>query len=136
MAPDATLDLPPGVDPVLHYPRPDVEALVWSTVRLFGGVVTWAYTTAERDLYGWLSTVNVQVDARAGRKGEAYRRADLIRRAVCALPWTDWDQGVVARVDTTEGPFWLPDVDGAPRYVARYAISVHPRPAERKEDAR
>jgi hypothetical protein len=116
-------------DPVLDYARPDVERYVWSSVRDLGGVQTWCYTAAEGELPGWLAVVYVQVDVRAGRKGDAYRRADQVRRALCALPFAYWPDGVVTRVDTTEGPFWMPDDDGAPRYVARYAVTVHPLPA-------
>lgn len=123
------------MDDVLTYARPDVEKLVWQTVQPFGGTLTWAYNAGEQDLRGWLTTVNIQVDVRAGRKADAYRRADQVRRAVCSLPWADWSEGVVVSVDATEGPFWLPDGDGAPRYVARYAVTVHPRPASTKEDA-
>jgi hypothetical protein len=121
-----------GYDPTLDYARPDVEALVHAVVQPYGGVVSWATTAEDRDLPGWLAAVTVQVDVKAGRKAECFRKADLIRRAVCALPWADWPDGVVARVDTTEGPFWLPDSDGAPRYVARYVVVVHPRPADQK----
>lgn len=120
-------------DPVLNFARPDVEALIYRTVVPLGGVVSWSYSAAERDLPGWLVTVDVQVDVRAGRKGDAYRRADEVRRAMCALPWADWADGVVSRVDITEGPSWLPDgSNGAPRYVARYAVVIHPRPASTK----
>jgi hypothetical protein len=37
----------------------------------------------------------------------------------------------MASVDVTDGPLWLPEPDGQPRYVARYAVSCHPsRPAK------
>jgi hypothetical protein len=121
------LTLPPGVDPVLTYARPDVEWLVEQTVKPLGGVVSWAYTASDDVFPGWLSTVNVQVDVRSHRKTTALERADACRRAICALPWAEWDQGVIVRVDVSEGPFWLPDDNGGPRYVARYAVMSHPR---------
>lgn len=124
----------PVLDPVLNFPRPDVEALVWRTIRSIGGVEQWVFTSNEMDLRGWLTVVSIQVDVRAGRKGQAFRNADQVRRAVCALPWVEWADGVVCRVDVTEGPLWLPDDDGAPRYVVRFAVTVHPpRPAGWKD---
>jgi hypothetical protein len=118
-------------DPILAYPRPDVEALVFATAKPFGGVVTWAYAAQESGgLPGWLTATSVQVDVRAGSREAARARADEIRRAVCALPFAPWDEGVVARVNVTEGPFWFPDPDGAPRYVARYEVLAHPLPAQ------
>ncbi len=127
------LALPDGADPVLQYARPDVEQLVYETVRPLGGIVTWADSAGERDLPGWTVRTLVQVDVRAHRKSAASQRADVVRRAVCALPWASWPDGVIVRVDTIEGPFWLPDENGAPRYVARYAVWSHPRPASEGE---
>ena len=126
------LSLPPGVDPVLAYARPDVEQLVYQTVKPLGGVITWAYTAGEASPDGWLFTLSIQVDVRAHRKSAALARADACRRAVCALPWAEWPGGVIARVDVTEGPFWLPDENGAPRYVSRFAVMAHPRPRGRE----
>lgn len=120
-----TTPLPP--DPALAYARPDVELLAWQTVSPLGGTQSWSYTATEGDPPGWLCTVHVQVDCRAKTRGAASANADAARQALCALPWQDWPGGVVARVEVTEGPFWLPDPDGAPRYVARYAITAHPR---------
>ena len=125
------LSLPPGVDPVLSYARPDVEQLVYQTVKPLGGVITWAYGAGEGPFDGWQTTLNIQVDVRAHRKSAALARADACRRALCALPWVEWPDGVIVRVDVTEGPYWLPDANGAPRYVARYAVMAHPRPASR-----
>lgn len=116
-------------DPVLDYARPDVAGLFWATIQPLGGGYSWCYAATETDLFGWRTTVYMQVEARAGRWGQAFRLADQQRRALCALPWTDWDQGVIARVDNTDGPFMQADDDGSPRYIARYAVVVHPRPA-------
>jgi hypothetical protein len=128
MAPDPMLELslPAGADPTLSYARPDVEKLVHDTVKPLGGMISWAYTVTEGEFRGWQFTVNVQVDTRSHRKTAALARADVCRRAICALPWADWADGVIVSVDVTEGPFWLPDDNGAPRYVARYAIQAHP----------
>jgi hypothetical protein len=116
-------------DPVFDYARPDVEALVWATVGPLGGVTSWAYTANDvRTPAGWLSQVSVQVDVRARSKQAAYARADAARRLLMGLPGQAWPGGVVNRVDTVEGPFWLADPTGAPRYVARYDLYVHPLP--------
>jgi hypothetical protein len=118
------------VDPVLRFARPSVELAVRHAVRSLGGTVTWCYAAADRQPRGWLASVDVQVDVRANSKSTAWRRADACRRAVSLLPWAAQPHGVIASVDVTDGPFWLPDPDGRPRYVARYAISAHPsRPA-------
>jgi hypothetical protein len=120
-----------AADPALDYPRPDVEALVWDTVRSLGGCTTWAYSSGDqtRAPAGWLSIVSVQVDVRARSKHAAFQRADQARRLILALPYSAWDDGVVADVVNLDGPFWLPDTDGCPRYVARYEVRVHPLPA-------
>ncbi|MDR1999457.1 MAG: hypothetical protein LBQ06_05895 [Frankiaceae bacterium] len=124
--PTDTLTLPPGSDPALAYARPDVERIVLDTIKPLGGVVTWSFAAGEGDPPGWLFTMNLQVDIRAHRRAACAARADMARRAICALPWGDQSRGVVNRVDVTEGPFWQPDENGAPRYVARYAITCHP----------
>lgn len=118
------------VDPVLRFARPSVELAVRHAVRNLGGTVTWCYAAADRQPRGWLAAVDVQVDVRANSKSTAWRRADACRRAVSVLPWAAQPHGVIASVDVTDGPLWLPDPDGRPRYVARYAILTHPsRPA-------
>jgi hypothetical protein len=119
------VDLPPGADPVLSYPAPDVEALAYEAIKPLGGVITWSYTASRGDPPGWLTTVSIQVDIRAHNRASASARADAARRLICALPWSGWPGGVINRVDVLEGPFWFPD-QGAPRYVARYAITAHP----------
>jgi hypothetical protein len=119
-----------GVDPVLDYERPDVEALVFHIARPVGGVTSWAYSVLEtQGLRGWVSATSLQVDVRAKDRRTARLRADQVRRSVCALPFVPWDGGVVARVQVLEGPFWFPDEDGQPRYVARYEVLAHPLPA-------
>ena len=112
-------------DPVLAYARPAVELAVRDAVRHLGGTVTWCYAAADSQPRGWLSVVDVQVDVRANSKSSAWRRADACRRAVKLMPFGTHPHGVIARVDTTDGPFWLPDP--RPRYVARYAVWCHPR---------
>jgi len=126
-----TLPLPPGHDPTLDYARPDMELLVWETISPLGGCASWAYSITDSpepwNGTSWLSTTYVQVDCRAGSRHDAHERAKAARQAICALPWaSSWPHGRVCNVVVEEGPFWLPDPDGAPRYVARYALSAHP----------
>lgn len=118
--------LPPGADPALSRPRPDVEWLVWQTVRPLGSCVSFAFSAVEGDPPGWLFTSSIQVDCRASSRHAASVLADTVRRTVCALPWAGWPGGAVSSVTVTEGPLWMPDPDGAPRYVVRFAITAHP----------
>jgi hypothetical protein len=105
--------------------QPDIEAHVWAQIGGLAGVTSFAYA-AEQLYPGWVYAHHVQVDARARRKQAARDLAEQVRQIVVALPDAPWAEGTVATVDVTEGPFWLPDDDGLPRYVARYEIRVHP----------
>ena len=129
-----TITLPPGTDPALDYPRPALEAFVYRTLRVqVPGVSSWCYAAFQRPSpTGWLTEFSIQVDTRGTNKTAADARADNARRLICSLPWASWPGGVISSVDVIEAPFWLPDPDGAPRFVARYAVRVHPRPAERE----
>lgn len=123
-----------AADPALDFAAPDVEALVWETVRDLRSVTSFAYSSVPLPApAGWLTAVSVQVDVRGATKAATFVRADQARRRLLALPWSDWPGGVVTRVDVTEGPFWNPDPDGAPRYTVRLEVRAHPRPANRKE---
>ena len=115
-----------AADPVLAYDRPDVDALVHDTVKDFGGVTNWVYAANDVGLRGWLIASSVQVDVRASSRAAAWQRAEAVRRTLCDLPSVPWDGGVVTRVNVLEGPQWLPDPDGAPRFVARYEFIAHP----------
>lgn len=129
-------------DPVLDRPAPDVEALAVETLEPLNppkskSVTVWCYAVTDYDQPspGWLLGVYLQVDVRARTKEAAWGRADEARRLMLALVDLSWPAGVISRVDAIEGPFWLADPDGAPRYVARYEVRVHPRAAQRKEPA-
>jgi hypothetical protein len=106
--------------------QPDLEAWVWANVRDLPGVTSWAYAAAQQ-WPGWLMAHFVQIDARAKRKDAARQVAEVVRQRMCALPDVAWPDGVVAYCQPVEGPAWLPDDDGLPRYFARYEIRVHPR---------
>lgn len=113
-------------DPVLGTARPDIEQLVHDRVRPLGGVITWAYAVTDGPLRGWHATTSLQVDVRAHRRAAARDRADQARRLICGLPWAVLPGVVVLFVNVADGPFWLPDSNGGPRYVARYEIGARP----------
>jgi hypothetical protein len=106
--------------------QPDLEAWVWANIKGLGGVTSFSYT-ALTSAGGWVVAHYVQIDARAKSKKAASDLAEEARQLVAALPEVPWTEGTVCYVRAVEGPFWLPDDDGSPRYVARYEIRVHPR---------
>jgi hypothetical protein len=105
--------------------HPDIEAWVWASLRGLGGVTMWCYA-AERMWPNWLVAYSLQVDARAGTKQAARDRAERARQIMEWLPNLAWADGVLSYSQPVEGPFWLPDDDGQPRYVARYELRAHP----------
>jgi len=106
--------------------QPDLEAWVWSNIRgLSPGITSFAYA-AEQVFPGWVYTHFIQVDARAKRKDAARALAEQARQVIYALAETPWPDGAVVYVQPVEGPLWLPDDDGLPRYVTRYEFRVHP----------
>jgi hypothetical protein len=81
-------------------------------------------------LVPWLVAYSLQADARAGTKAAAWDRAEAVRRILWGLPAVPWAEGVLAYVQVTEGPLWLPDPeDGQPRYVLRADVRAHPVPS-------
>jgi hypothetical protein len=106
--------------------QPDLEAWVWAQIGDLAGVTSFAYA-AVQIWPGWIMAHSVQADARASRKTAARDQAEIVRQRICALPDVPWAEGTVCYAQPVDGPFWLPDEDGGPRYVARYEIRVHPR---------
>lgn len=106
--------------------QPDIEAHVWAQIRHLKGVTSFGYAAVQLDRLGWLMAHFVQVDARHRDKQAARDLAEQVRQLVVALPDALWETGHVAYVQPVEGPAWLPDDDGSPRYTARYEIRVHP----------
>jgi hypothetical protein len=106
-------------------PQPDLEAFVWSAIRGIPGVTSFCYA-ATWDHIGYHVAYSVQVDARASTKQAASARAEDVRQTLFTLPTVTWAEGVITYVQPVEGPFWLPDDDGSPRYTARYEIRCHP----------
>jgi hypothetical protein len=107
--------------------QPDLEAHVYDALKALGGVESFAYAATQLDGPGWIWAHFVQVDARAKRKAAARDLAEEARQIMAALPDQPWAAGTVCYMQAVEGPFWLPDDDGSPRYVARYEVRVHPR---------
>jgi hypothetical protein len=106
---------------------PDAEAWAWANLRDIRGLTSFAYTATQLDPAGWLTSTFLQVDARSARRAPARDAAEQARRRLLGLPSAPWPDGVVCLVAVVEAPFWLPDDDGQPRYVARYEVRVHPR---------
>lgn len=113
--------------PLPLHAAPDTEAWAWASLREIRGVTSFAYTATQLDRAGWITSTFLQVDARAARRAPARAASDAARLRLLALPDLDWAEGAVCLVDVIEAPFWLPDEDGQPRYVARYEIRAHPR---------
>jgi hypothetical protein len=106
--------------------QPDLEAWVWAQLKGLGGVTSWAYAATQQDPAGWIMAHSLQVDARRKSKQAARELAEQVRQVMVGLPDQPWGQGCVCYCQPIEGPFWLPDPDGGPRYVARYEVRVHP----------
>jgi hypothetical protein len=105
---------------------PDLEAHLWAQLGGLKGVTSFAYAAQPWDRAGWVYAQFVQVDARHKTKQAARDLAEQVRQLVMGLPEIPWAGGCVCYVQAVEGPAWLPDDDGAPRYTARYEVRVHP----------
>ena len=104
--------------------QPDLEAWVWANI---GGPGVTSFCYAAANVWPlWLVTYSIQVDCRAKTKQEARDLAEQTRQKLVGLPLVPWPEGVVSDSQPVEGPFWLADPDGGPRYVARYDIRAHP----------
>jgi hypothetical protein len=105
--------------------QPDLEAWVWANLQQLSGVTSFVY--AALGMWpDWVFAYSLQVDARAARKDAARALAETVRQLLAGLPAVAWAEGVICYAQITEGPFWLPDPDGAPRYTQRWEIRVHP----------
>jgi hypothetical protein len=106
--------------------QPDLEAWAWANLQHLAGVTSFAYS-ATGQWPDWVFGYGLQVDARAARKDAARALGETVRQILAGLAAVAWPEGVICYAQITEGPFWLPDPDGAPRYVQRWDIRVHPR---------
>lgn len=106
--------------------QPDVEAWVIANTRDLPGVTVFSYAATQLDRLGWVMAVFVQLDARRKSKPAARDVAERARQRMCSLGDVPWPDGTICYSQPVEGPFYLPDDDGQPRYTARYEIRAHP----------
>jgi len=106
--------------------QPDLEAWVWAAVKGIPGVTSFCYSALPMALVPWQVSYSMQVDCRARTKKAAWDRAEQVRRILWELPQVPWDEGWISYAQITEGPFWLADEDGQPRYVLRAEYRAHP----------
>jgi len=104
--------------------QPDVEAWVWANIGR-AGVTSWCYAVVN-EWPLWNVAYSIQVDCRAKTKQAARDLAEEIRQLMVGLPDEPWPDGTLTYMQPVEGPFWLPDPDGGPRYVTRYEVRAHP----------
>ena len=103
-------------------PLPDVESIVYDTLKDLGGINVFAFDASAE--WPFVSeTVSIQVDVHASNKKRTHDRAYQARQTLLRLPFDD-PSSRVGRVDILSGPQWLPEPDGAPRYVLRVGVSV------------
>lgn len=115
------------LDPALRLPRADIEYLVWTRIRHLGDATCHMYSATEGDPGSWLTTTMIQVDCRSANRARALGMADTARRIIKALARAELPEVVISMVSCTEGPRWLPDENGGPRYIAQYRIIHHPK---------
>lgn len=102
-------------------PLPDVESIVYQELKDLGGISVFAYDAGAQ--WPFVSeTVSIQVDVHASSKKRTHDRAYQARQSLLRLPFDPASQ--VGRVEILSGPQWLPEPDGAPRYVLRVEVSV------------
>lgn len=106
--------------------QPDIEAHVWAQLAALKGVTMFAYAATQIDAAGWMMAHFVQVDARHKDKQATRDLAEHVRQIMVGLPDVPWSEGAVTYVQPVEGPFFQPDDDGAPRYLTRFEVRVHP----------
>lgn len=100
---------------------PDVEEWAFGLLSPLGGIHTFAYT-ANADWPYVTEAVALQVDVRASSKKKARDRAYQARALLLDAPLDAASPAV--RCEIVGGPSWLPDEDGAPRYVLRVSVTV------------
>ena len=104
--------------------RHTLEAHLWDQVKTLPGVRLFSVYTADPKVYR-LVTMTVQIDARAASKRAARDRAWEAVRAILSTPDVPWEDGTVTGATVVMGPAWLPDENGAPRYVVRLSVQAH-----------
>ena len=113
---------------ISHRP-PDVEANLTPAIEadpdLLSGIRVWTV-----DVIGfypqWITQHLIQIDVRASSKKAAWTKAWDTVALVMAQTSASWPDGVVNNIALISGPSWLPDENGAPRYVTRLNLTCHP----------
>jgi len=103
---------------------PDVEALLTARLTPLGGIKLWAYDSGPM-MHALGEVTSIQVDVRASSKQRARDRAYAARDDMLLLPGEQLAEAVINRVEIVSGPAWIPDQDGAPRYVIRVSLHYH-----------
>jgi len=104
---------------------PPIEAHVWSVLSGLPGVSCWLVEQQEPWPF-YARTFTFQVESRGASRQSAGETAEAARVAILSLPSVPWQDGVVIGVAVVSGHSWLPDENGAPRYVARYEVTARP----------
>ena len=104
----------------------DAEAWAYSLLAPLGGVSLWSFDAGTTYPFR-VQRTSIQVDVRASSKKRARDRADAALQLLLDPSNHSANNGVVTGVDVIGGPFWLPDENGAPRYVLRVNVSAHPQ---------
>ena len=100
---------------------PDVEEMVWALVSPLGGMHVFAFDSQAPWPYV-TESVAVQIDVRASTKKAARDRAYQARNMILDLALDPTNP--VAACNILSGPSWLPEQDGAPRYVLRVSVTT------------
>jgi hypothetical protein len=108
---------------------PDMEAFAWAALKDLGGITVFQ-VDGGKEWPGRIDLCQLQVDVRASSKKRARDRAYAARDRILDWEAANWigKPLVVQAVDVVQGPAWLPEPDGAPRYVFRVDLRVHPQP--------
>ena len=109
--------------------QPNAESFVYGQLKaaIPTGVTSFVYALVTDDPPYWQLRYGFEVQAWGATRGEAWSRAERARQVMCSIPDAHWPDGVVTFVQPTDGPSWLPDAAGRPRYWAHYEVRVHPR---------
>lgn len=102
-------------------PLPDVEAIAFSALKDLGGISVFAFDAGAEWPYV-SETVAIQVDVHASSKKRSRDRVYQARQILLRLPMEPATR--VGLVKILSGPLWLPEQDGAPRYVLRVGVTV------------
>lgn len=110
---------------------PDIEEYLTEVLADLGADVSakvWAYSSTT-EVQHIKEVTAIQVDVRASSKERASDLAGMARSLVLGTVGQPWDAGIVLKVDSVSGPLWLPDEDGAPRYLFRCRVHYRARTA-------